>query len=190
MKKFLTALIALCMIFCLAGCEKNDSLEASKQRDYKVEDILKNDIKIDGIPISIPCTLNELLEALGDDYSVDNDEIYRFIYEGNSLFALNYKNENTYGYLMAAVDSENANFDSIIVESYMSGRNNGIISLSNLSSGDSLAECLEKYGEPDNIYVEEEITYLTYEEGNCFIQINIINDVVDEISDVRFLIKR
>lgn len=91
---------------------------------------------------------------------------------------------------MAAVDSENANFDSIIVESYMSGRNNGIISLSNLSSGDSLAECLEKYGEPDNIYVEEEITYLTYEEGNCFIQINIINDVVDEISDVRFLIKR
>lgn len=190
MKRLLTALLAFGMIFCLLGCEKKDTLAEGKQRDYKIEDILKNDVRIDGIPISIPCTLNELLEELGDDYSVDNDEIYRFIYEGYSVFALYYKDENTYGHLMASVDSENADFDTIIIESYMSGKDNGIISLSDLSSGDSLDKCLEKYGEPDNIYVEEEITYLTYEEGNCFIQINIIDNVVDEISDVRFLIKR
>ena len=177
------------MIFCLTGCNENNT-SSGEPRNYKIEDILKNDVKIDGIPVSIPCTLNDLLEALGDDYSVDNDEIYRFIYEGNSLFSLYYKNENTYGKLMASVDSENADFDTIIIESYMSGRDNGIISLSDLSSGDSLDKCLEKYGEPSNTYNDGEITYLTYEEGNCFIQINIIDNVVDEISDVRFLIKR
>ena len=91
---------------------------------------------------------------------------------------------------MALVDTENADFDTIIVESYMSGRDNGIISLSDLSSGDSLDKCLEKYGEPSNTYDDGEITYITYEEGNCFIQINIIDNVVDEISDVRFIIKR
>lgn len=82
MKRLLTALLAFGMIFCLLGCEKKDTLAEGKQRDYKIEDILKNDVRIDGIPISIPCTLNELIEELGDDYSVDNDEIYRFIYEG------------------------------------------------------------------------------------------------------------
>ncbi|MGN1135667.1 MAG: hypothetical protein ACI4SF_05550 [Oscillospiraceae bacterium] len=67
-----------------------ETLAEGQERDWKIEDVLKNDLEIDGIPISIPCTVEELLETLGDGYSVEdiyseNEEKYvamPLLYEG------------------------------------------------------------------------------------------------------------
>ncbi len=163
-----------------------ETLAEGEKRDWSVEDVLKNDLEIDGIPVSIPCTLNELLEALGDDYSVDED-IIKNVTDGEafSLF-LYYRNEDTYGLLMGTAIAENVNFDTIIIDAYLSGghNGNGDTNLSKLSAGDSLEKCLKNYGKPNKVKVSEKFTYLTYEDDVCFIQIDVRNDNKDTIDSI------
>ncbi|MCH5348877.1 MAG: hypothetical protein J1E40_06100, partial [Oscillospiraceae bacterium] len=84
-KKFLAIFAAAAI--CLTGCGGNDTpeqpqettkvenvyetLAEGQERGWKVKDVLKNDLEIDGIPISIPCTIDDFLNALGDEYSID-----------------------------------------------------------------------------------------------------------------------
>lgn len=114
-----------------------ETLAEGEERDYKIEDILKNDLEIDGIPISLPCTLNELLETLGDDYSVnksdikdsfkrakDKDNITKSKYFTGKFVTvfLDYKNadeEYICSQLVTIIDSSKIDFDSINVIGYM-----------------------------------------------------------------------
>ena len=57
----------------------NETLAEGQERDWSIEDVLKNDLEIDGIPVSLPCTLKEMLDTLGSEYSVDESD---FVYEG------------------------------------------------------------------------------------------------------------
>ncbi len=175
-----------------------ETLADGEKRDRSVEDVLKNDLEIDGIPVSIPCTLNELLEALSDDYSVDEDEIKDEFegkattkskyFEGEFLsIQLYYAGENTYCLLRTIADPNNINFDTINVIGFFGGIDNGTMNLKNLSSGDSLDKCLKNYGKPNEVKVSEKFTYLIYEDDGCFIQIDVKNnnkDTIDSISMV------
>lgn len=165
-----------------------ETLAEGENRDRSIEDVLKNDLEIDGIPVSIPCTLNELLETLGEDYSVDEDEIKDNI-DGEFLsLSLYYRNENTYGLLMGTVNPENVNFDNINIDAYLNGGHdgNGSINLSELFIGDSLEKCLEIYGKPNKVKVDEKTTYLTYKDNGSFIQINVKDNIIDSISMIGF----
>ncbi len=175
-----------------------ETLAEGEKRDWSVEDILKNDLEIDGIPVSIPCTLNELLEALGEDYSVDEDEI-KDEFKGESTtkskyfngeflpIQLYYAGEKTYGFLRTIADPNNINLDTINVIGFFGGIHNGIVNLTNLSAGDSLEKCLKIYDKPNKVKSGEKFTSLIYEDDGCFIQIDVKNnnkDTIDSISMV------
>ena len=49
-----------------------ETLAEGQERNWKIEDVLKNDFEIDGIPVSIPCTVGDLLDTLGKKYSADD----------------------------------------------------------------------------------------------------------------------
>lgn len=118
-----------------------ETLAAGEERDYKIEDILKNDLEIDGIPISIPCTLNELLETLGDDYSVDSEDELKSIFSGitnvrsekfeGEYFgvSLNYKEEGTCGRIQTIADPSELDYDSANVIGYFAGLYKGALVL-------------------------------------------------------------
>lgn len=46
-----------------------ETLAEGEERDWKIEDVMKNDLEIDGISISIPCTVGELLDTLGKNFA-------------------------------------------------------------------------------------------------------------------------
>ncbi len=183
-----------------SGLTAIETLAEGEERDYKIEDILKNDLEIDGISISLPCTLNELLEALGEDYSVDECEI-EDAFEGKTTtkskyfngeflsIQLYYAGEKTYGFLRTITNSTSFSIDTINVIGHFGGIHNGIINLSDISAGDSLDKCLKNYGKPNEIIVGEKFTSLIYEDDDCFIQIDVKNnknDTIDSISLVGF----
>lgn len=173
-----------------------ETLAEGKERDYKIEDILKNDLKIGGIPISIPCTLNELLEALGDDYSVKKSDI-KDSFDGEAnikskyftgdfiVTDLYFNGENTYCQIHAlSTNTKKVDYDDIYVIGYMggSGRRNDDLSLSNLTIGDSLDKCIESYGNPNKVSLgNNERIYLAYEDDNCFVDITVRDNVVVDI---------
>lgn len=163
-----------------------ETLAEGQERDWKIEDVLKNDLEIDGISISIPCTVEELLEALGSDYSISIQEVEENLDEDHVAVSLYYCGKKTYGYLMATVDSKKISFDNIVIDAYLDGIDNGVMSLSELAIGDSVDKCLKKYGNPNKVNVKGETTFLTYKDNGSFIQIDIKNDTVDGISLVGF----
>lgn len=163
-----------------------ETLADGQERDWKIEDVLKNDLEIDGIPISLPCTVEELLEDLGSDYSISIQEVEENLDEDHVAVSLYYCGKNTYGYLMATVDSKNISFDNIVIDAYLDGIDNGVMSLSELAIGDSVDRCLKKYGKPNKVNVKGETTFLTYKDNGSFIQIDIKNNIVDGISLVGF----
>ena len=170
-----------------------ETLAEGEERDYSIEDILKNDLEIDGIPISIPCTLNELLETLGDDYSVDEDEI-KDDFDGEATtkskyftgeylhIHLYYKGKNTYCYLRAIADSEKIDYDTINIIGFYSGRRYCVVNLSDLHVGDNIDKCIEKYGNPNEVYVHDDGTILlTYINSNCLMEFRIVDNAIKKI---------
>ena len=152
-----------------------ETLAEGEERDYNIEDILKNDLEIDGIPISIPCTLNELLETLGDDYSVDEEEIKGYFdieytvktkyFIGNHLMvSLYYKGDNTYGYMYAIADPQKLDFDTVNVIGYSTGVEIGVLNLTGLTNDDTMDKYFEKYGKPNEAYGGDKYIFLTYED--------------------------
>lgn len=180
-----------------------ETLAEGEKRDWSVEDVLKNDLKIDGIPISIPCTLSELLEALGDDYSVNNSDI-EITLDGEvygkfkdftgefDTFYMYYNGEMTSNEVYALVtDSQKIDYNNIIVIGYKS-RNSyyshgGYLSLRDLKHGDSLDKCLKNYGKPNDKLGSNGKIYLSYDsedynkDDGCFIQIKIVDNVINTI---------
>lgn len=168
-----------------------ETLAEGEERDYNIEDILKNDLEIDGIPISIPCTLNELLETLGDNYSVDKSEIKDSFsraskkdkvtkskyFTGKFVTAyLDYKNgEEEYicGHFMTICDPKKFDFDTVNVIGY--SEMGGKLTLDGLSAGDDVDKFIEKYGKPNKINVGEESTGLIYEDDDCRIAVMVEN---------------
>ncbi|MEZ3454990.1 MAG: hypothetical protein K1W17_11595 [Oscillospiraceae bacterium] len=173
-----------------------ETLAEGEERDYIIEDILKNSLKIGGIPISIPCTLNEFLEALGDDYSVEKSQFKDFFdgeansktkyYTGKFLpIDLYFNGENTYNQIYAlSANTKEIDYDDIYVIGYIggSGIHNYDLGLSNLTIGDSLDKCIECYGSPNEVNsgINERI-YLAYEDDDCFISITVRDNVVKYI---------
>ena len=179
-----------------------ETLAEGEERDYKVEDILKNDLEIDGIPITIPCTLSELLESLGDDYSVKKSDI-KLTIEGtvNSKFndftgefviaGLYYNGKDTYCSAHALIaNPKKIDYDAIKVIGYFSGSGQevGNLSLPDLTRGDSLDKCIKKYGNPDNVNLGKNgkvyLSYYDYDENDkrtCWLQITVKNNIIDNI---------
>lgn len=165
-----------------------ETLAAGEERDYKIEDILKNDLEIDGIPISIPCTLNELLETLGDDYSVDSEDELKSIFSGitnvrsekfeGEYFgvSLNYKEEGTCGRIQTIADPSELDYDSANVIGYFAGLYKGVSSLSGFSKGDKIENFFEKYGKPSEIDSSGNFIYYTFKDSTGFFQIAVRND--------------
>lgn len=164
-----------------------ETFAAGEEHDYNIEDILKNDLEIDGIPISIPCTLNELLETLGDDYSVDKsaikDSISRDKVTKSKYFTgefvtvyLDYSNgEEEYicGHLMTICDPKKVDFDTVNIIGY--SELSGKLSLSGFSAGDSIDKYIEKYGKPNRINVGDKSTGLIYKDNDCRIAVIVEN---------------
>ena len=170
-----------------------ETLAEGEERDYNIEDILKNDLEIDGIPISIPCTLNELLETLGDDYSVDYSQIEsRFegeedtkskYFTGEYLSVrLYYKGENTFCQLKSIADPEKIDYDTINIIGFYSGWHNGVVNLSDLHIGDSIDKCIKKYGNPNEAYVNDDGSILIiYINNNCLMEFDVTDDAIEQI---------
>lgn len=169
-----------------------ETLAEGEERDYNIEDILKNDLEIDGIPISIPCTLNELLETLGDDYSVDHSQI-EARFEGKATtkskhftgeylsIRLYYKGKDTYCQLRSIADPEKIDYDTINIIGFYSGWHNGVVNLSDLHIGDNKDKCIEKYGNPNEAYADDGTIYLTYVNSNCVMEFDITDDAIEQI---------
>lgn len=177
-----------------------ETLAEGEERDYNIEDILKNDLEIDGIPISIPCTLNELLETLGDDYSVDEEEIKGDFdveetvktkyFTGNYLtVSLYYKGDNTYGYMYAIANPQKLDFDTVNVIGYSTGVEIGVLNLTGLTNDDSMDKYFEKYGKPTEAYGGDRYIFLTYEDKDGYFKFDGFkynDDTELQISDAGF----
>lgn len=166
-----------------------ETLAAGEERDWSIEDVLKNALEIDGIPISIPCTLNELLEALGDDYSVESEDELKSIFSGitnvrsenfeGEYFSvpLNYKEEGTCGSIQTITDPRGLDYDSANVIGYFSGLYyKGISGLSGFSKGNKIENFFEKYGKPPEIDSSGNFIYYTFKDSTGFFKIAVRND--------------
>lgn len=179
-----------------------ETLAEGEQRDWSVEDVMKNDLEIDGIPISLPCTLNELLEVLGDDYSVKKSEVKDSVDgEINSKFRdftgeffitdLYYNGDDTYCQIHALISNpKKIDYDTIKVIGYFSGSGREVanLSLPDLTRGDSLDKCIKNYGDPDKVDLGKNgrvyLSYYDYDENDkriCWLQITVENNIVDNI---------
>ncbi|MCM1381900.1 MAG: hypothetical protein NC085_10990 [Muribaculaceae bacterium] len=174
-----------------------ETLAEGEERDYKIEDILKNNLEIDGIPVSIPCTLNELLEALGDDYSVDeegmkddiNGEVNiesKYFTGTNIITHLYFKGEDTGITLHMIADPEKIDFDTInVIRCQISIMETSVQGVGGLSTGDSVDKYLDKYGNPNEISVRRYFTSLIYRDNDGFIIVDVDNDEKDIIFLIR-----
>lgn len=169
-----------------------ETLAEGEERDYSIEDILKNNLEIDGIPVSIPCTLNELLDTLGDDYSVDKSEIENDFegtadtkskyFTGESLtIRLYYKEKDTYCLLRSIADPEKIDYDTINIIGFFSGRRYGVVNLSDLQIGDNYDKCIEKYGNPNEVYDDDGTIFLTYINSDCLMDFRIVDNAIKKI---------
>lgn len=169
-----------------------ETLAEGEERDYSIEDILKNDLEIDGIPVSIPCTLSELLDILGDDYSVDKSEIEND-FEGTAdtkskyftgeclCIRLYYKEKDTYCLLNAIANPEKIDYDTINIIGFFSGIRYGVVNLSDLHIGDNYDKCIEKYGNPNEVYEDDGTIFLTYINSDCLIEFRVVDNAIKKI---------
>ena len=173
-----------------------ETLAEGQKRDWKIEDVLKNDLEIDGIPISLPCTLKEMLDTLGDEYSVDESD---FVYEGEVITStkyftgesvvlmLYYNNDVTNGLLFTISESKDINEKTLNVHSLLSGLTKGVVSLKDLPVGSSMEDCINKYGNPNQIKDGSNgKTYFMYEDDSCKMQISFKNNMMIEVSGCGF----
>lgn len=173
-----------------------ETLAAGEERDYNIEDILKNDLEIDGIPISIPCTLSKLLEILGDNYSVDksdlkdsfnrssDDKITKTKYFTGKFVSgfIYYKNgddEYISGHFFAVCDNKKVDFDTVNVIGY--SELSSKLTVDGLSAGDDVDKFIEKYGNPNKINVGERSYGLIYESEDCRIAVIVENQNINVI---------
>lgn len=183
-----------------------ETLAEGEERDYNIEDTLKNDLQIDGIPVSIPCPVNELLDALGEDYSIDEDMVRGHFYgvatESTKYFTgeqipveLYFKGEGTGGFIKAIADPNGFDCDTANVVGFFAGFDKGELSFTDLSAGDSVSKLSGKYGEPvvDEVYSSDSFTFYLYSDEDCWFRVAVRasgSDVIYKIHEVGFQMER
>ena len=171
-----------------------ETLAEGQERDWKIEDVLKNDLEIDGIPISLPCTVEELLNTLGDEYSVDESELVlsgvadvtSTYYTGEHVSLILYShNEPTHTMTSIICDSNN----NLNVIGFFSGTDKCVISLKDLTIGSSMNECLKKYGQPNKIKTDDEKVYWLYTDNDCKLNICFENNLLVDVTYCGFIVE-
>lgn len=182
-----------------------ETLAEGEERDYSIEDTLKNDLQIDGIPVSIPCTVNEFLDALGEDYGIDENKVKSYFY-GQSTASTKYfigeqipielyfKGEGTGGSINAIADPNGFDCDTANVVGFFAGIDKGELSFTDLSAGGSVSKLSDKYGEPivDKVYSSENFTFYLYSDEDCWFRIAVRasdSNVIYKIHEVGFQIE-
>lgn len=157
------------------------TLAEGEERDWKIEDVMKNDLEIDGISISIPCTVGELLDTLGKNYSFDKEDLLE---ERGSKFHhayLYYKGEKT-DTSIDVLFEENTNFKDfeICQIGCLGYSDDAVLTLKGLDG--NYNKFLKKYPNPDDLMVEEKgqrtHARITYFDGDYCFSCTFHNDVL------------
>lgn len=145
-----------------------ETLAEGQERDWKIEDVLKNDLEIDGIPISLPCTVEELLNTLGEGYSVNEEKL---VYEGEYVTSSKYYtgeyncirlfyNGESKLLLDTIAETENVNIQTAYVIGFFPIGE--MITIDKLSDMFNVDSCIKKYGLANEVSVENNKTQLLY----------------------------
>lgn len=157
------------------------TLAEGEERDWKIEDVMKNDLEIDGISISIPCTVGELLDTLGKNYSVDKDDLLKKStgkYRSSFIF---YKGEKT-DTIINVIYEKSTNFKDfkICQIGFLGYSDNAVLTLKGLDG--NYNKFLKKYPNPDDLMVEEKgqrtHARITYFDGDYCFSCTFHNDVL------------
>ena len=137
-----------------------ETLAEGQERDWKIEDVLKNDLEIDGIPISLPCTVEELLNTLGDGYSV------------NDSATICYNDKETVSSLLLG-DTDNivhgVYFKYFMIDQESLFSDKGVLFFSNISNQYRYSEFLSQYTFPNEITIDDDKTDVWYIDELCYI---------------------
>ena len=144
-----------------------ETLAEGQERDWKVEDVLKNDLEIDEIPISIPCTVEELLDTLGERYSVN---------ETNSIC---YNNEETM--LSVSVIAEENTTSKIcgFYYTHLSIYKKGVLGFRN--SNETYYEIISKYSNPNELEIENDKIAIRYSDETYHFNCSFYNDELSSL---------
>lgn len=149
-----------------------ETLAEGQERDWKIEDVLKNDLEIDGIPISIPCTVEDLLNTLGDGYSVNNSA------------TICYNDKETVTSLLLG-DTDNTvhgvyfKYFMIDQESLFSDR--GVLFFTKISNQNKYSEFLSQYTFPDEITIDDDKTDVWYIDEFSYITFSFRKGVLTSV---------
>lgn len=149
-----------------------ETLAEGQERNWKIEDVLKNDLEIDGIPISIPCTVEELLNTLGDGYSVNNSA------------TICYNDKETVTSLLLG-DTDNTvhgvyfKYFMIDQESLFSDR--GVLFFTKISNQNKYSEFLSQYTFPDEITIDDDKTDVWYIDEFSYITFSFRKGVLTSV---------
>ena len=125
---------------------------------------VQNDLEVDGMPISIPCTKDEFLKALGKRYSFDEFNNLCYDKKRTMLYVrTDYYDENKIRCVDFFYDDYSRKIDSYI----MSEVEKGVLTLRSVK-GDipySMEDVLEVYTMPNTTWSEEEMQRLLLYDG-------------------------
>lgn len=146
-----------------------ETLAEGQERDWKIEDVLKNDLEIDGIPISIPCTVEELLNTLGDEYSIDETNLKDANAQEHHVVPLVYKDNETMLTISVATEKD-LNYMHFLVDGVFFtnlGYENGVLFFR--TSSDSYSEFISKYTYPSELEIENNKILIKYDDGTHYL---------------------
>lgn len=156
-----------------------ETLAEGQERDWKIEDVLKNDLEIDGIPISIPCTKNELKDMLGDGYSFVRHNQLGYKGDVTLLMISTFSDDdntvcgfaimNTLNYvdpIYYMVEGPDLNFEK------------GVLWFK--STDNTYQSVISNYPDPNEIKIEEngDRLRLRYSDESCFMDLVLHDDVI------------
>lgn len=145
-----------------------ETLAEGQERDWKIEDVLKNDLEIDGIPISVPCTVGELLDMLGKNYSFDEDGSLYYKGEKTILFIYNSNEDNIENCIVRGFHSKYYLLDK--EEEYNTEK--GIITFTGFNNSPDYLKFINNYTLPNEMEVEyfdaNNETTIGYIDENCY----------------------
>ena len=155
------------------------TLAEGEERDWKIEDVMKNDLEIDGISISIPCTVGELLDTLGKNYSFDKDELLE---ERDSKFRnsyLYYKGEKTDTSIDVLYEKDTEYKDlEICTVGCLGHDDNAVLTFKGLNG--KYNKFIKKYPNPDKLEIKKtgqrKFTSVMYDGGDYYFTCCFHND--------------
>jgi len=162
----------------------DETLAQGEERDWKIEDVMKNDLEIDGISISIPCTVGELLDTLGKNYSFDEEYLKKDLkYLAPTLY---YKGEKTDS-LFDVISEDNVNYrDFTVCGVFFTGvgiGGKGVLTFKGLDG--TYKKFLKKYPNPDELETKKtgqrKFSAVRYYEDDYYFDCTFSNDILGMI---------